>query len=132
MLLVVAGVIVWQSVDRLLHPVAIHYSEALVVAVVGLLVNLGSAAILHHKEEHGDHNIRAAYLHVLADALTSLTAIIGLAVAMVWDFPFIDAVGGIVSSLIITRWSFGLLRKTGLSLIGYAAKQKRPDDTGPF
>ena len=132
MLLIFAGVIVWQSVDRLVHPVAIHYVEALVVASVGLLVNLGSAAILHHKEEHGDHNIRAAYLHVLADALTSLTAIVGLAVAMVWDFPFIDAVGGIVSSLIITRWSFGLLRKTGLSLIGYSAKQKRPDDPGPF
>jgi cation diffusion facilitator family transporter len=127
MLLIFAGVIVWQSVDRLLHPVNIHYTEAIIVAVVGLIVNLVSALILHHREEHGDHNIRAAYLHVLADALTSLTAIIGLAVAMAWDFPFIDAIGGIVSSIVITRWSVGLLRKTGLSLIGYSAKQKRPD-----
>ncbi len=126
-LLVFAGVIVWQSVDRLVHPVSIRYTEALVVAAVGLAVNLGSAAILHHPHGEGDHNIRAAYLHVLADALTSVTAIIGLAVAMRWDFPFIDAAGGILSSLIITRWSVGLLRRTGLSLIGYSPKQKRPE-----
>ena len=126
-LLIFAGLIIYQSVSRLLHPVTIHYTEAIVVASVGLVVNLVSAFILHHKEEHSDLNIRAAYFHVLADALTSLTAIVGLVVAMVWDISWIDAAGGIVSAVIITRWSFGLLKKTGLSLINYdQTKKGRP------
>src|SRR5512138_620278 len=118
LLLVFVGVIIYQSIHRLLNPVNIHYPEAITVAFIGLLVNLASAVILHHREEHGDHNIKAAYLHVLADALTSVTAILGLGVAMIWDFPFIDAIGGILSSVIITRWSLLLLTRTGLSLIG--------------
>lgn len=122
LLLIFVGVIVYQSVSRLMHPVAIQYTEAIIVAVIGLVVNLVSAILLHHHDEQGDQNIRAAYLHVLADALTSVTAIIGLAVAMIWDFPFIDAIGGILSSVIITRWSIGLLKKTGLSLIDYSEK----------
>lgn len=120
LLLVFAGVIVYQSVSRLLHPVTIHYTEAIVVASAGLLVNLVSALLLHHHEDESDHNIRAAYLHVLADALTSVAAVAGLLAAMVWNLVFIDAIGGIASSVIITVWSLGLLRKTGFSLIGYS------------
>jgi cation diffusion facilitator family transporter len=122
LLLVFAGVIVYQSVSRLIHPVAIHYTEAIVVASAGLLVNLVSAFLLHPHDE-GDHNIRAAYLHVMADALTSVTAVAGLLAAMVWNLGYIDAIGGIASSVIITVWSLGLLRKTGFSLIGYSNKK---------
>jgi cation diffusion facilitator family transporter len=122
LLLVFAGVIIYESVNRLANPVRIHYSEAIIVAVIGLVVNLLSAVILHHKEEHGDHNIKAAYLHVLADALTSVTAIVGLVVAMLWDFTVIDAIGGILSSVVITRWSVIILKRTGLALIGYSRK----------
>jgi cation diffusion facilitator family transporter len=122
LLLVFAGVIIYESVNRLVSPVEIHYSEAIIVAVIGLVVNLLSAVILHHKEEHGDHNIKAAYLHVLADALTSVTAIVGLVVAMIWDFTIIDAIGGILSSIVITRWSVIILKRTGLALIGYNKK----------
>jgi cation diffusion facilitator family transporter len=128
LLLIFTGVIVYQSVSRLIHPVEIHYTEAIIVACLGLLVNLVSAVLLHHRDE-GDHNIRAAYLHVLADALTSVAAVCGLYAAMLWDVAYIDAAGGIISSVIITVWSIGLLKKTGFSLIGYS-KKKPPRKTG--
>ena len=70
--------------------------------------------------EQSDHNIRAAYMHVIADALTSLSAIIGLTAAMIWDIPFVDAVAALVSSLVIIRWSFGLLKDTGKALLDIA------------
>jgi cation diffusion facilitator family transporter len=123
LLLVFAAFIIYESVSRLIQPISIHYTEAIVVASIGLLVNLVSAWILHLREEHHDHNIKAAYLHVLADALTSVTAILGLVVAKIWDFPYIDAIGGILSSIIIIRWSFGLLRKTVLSILDYSGKK---------
>jgi len=72
---------------------------------------------LHHDHEHSDHNIRAAYLHVIADALTSMTAIIGLTAAMIWDIIWLDALGAIISSFVIIRWSFGLLRESGKVLL---------------
>jgi cation diffusion facilitator family transporter len=122
-LLVFAGVIIYQSVRRLVEPISIHYLEAIIVACVGLIVNIVSAWILHRKEPHHDHNLKAAYLHVIADALTSVTAIVGLGVAKIWDFPYIDAIGGILSSLFIIRWSIGLLRKTVLSILDYSGEK---------
>jgi len=73
------------------------------VAVTGLLVNIGCALLLQYKHEHSDHNINAAYLHVLADALTSLTVIIGLTAAMIWDMLWFDALVAIISSFVIIR-----------------------------
>jgi cation diffusion facilitator family transporter len=87
------------------------------VATIGLAVNVISAFILHHKEEHSDHNIRAAYLHVIADALTSLSAILGLTAAMLWDIPFVDTLAAIVSSFVIIKWSVGLLKDSGKVLL---------------
>jgi len=117
LLLIFAIVIIVEAVQRFMNPVDIVYKEAIIVAGIGLVVNILSALLLHHDHEHSDHNIRAAYLHVLADALTSLSAILGLTAAMIWDIPFIDAVAAIISSLVIVRWSIGLLKDSGKSLL---------------
>lgn len=117
MLLIFALVILVEAIERLFNPMQIDYKEAILIATIGLLVNIASAFLLHHEEEHSDHNIRAAYLHVLADALTSLSAIIGLGAAMIWDIPFIDTIAAVISSLLIIKWSVGLLRKSGRVLL---------------
>jgi cation diffusion facilitator family transporter len=119
MLLIFAFVISAEAIGRLFNPVQIQFKEAIVVAIIGLMVNIVSAFLLHHDHEHTDHNIKAAYLHVLADALTSVTAIIGLTVAMIWNILWLDSVGAIISSVVIVRWSIGLLRGTGKVLIDY-------------
>lgn len=116
-LLIFAVVIIVEAVQRFLNPVDIVYKEAILVALIGLVVNILSAVLLHHDHDHSDHNIRAAYLHVLADALTSLSAILGLTAAMIWEIPFIDAIAAIVSSLVIIRWSVGLLKDSGKALL---------------
>jgi cation diffusion facilitator family transporter len=117
MLLIFAFVIMIGAIRRGLNPVEIDYLEAIIIASAGLLVNIASAIILHHDHEHSDHNIRAAYLHVLADALTSVSAIAGITAAWIWNFPLIDAIAAILSSLVIIRWSVGLLRDSGKSLL---------------
>jgi cation diffusion facilitator family transporter len=117
LLLVFAIVIMVEAVQRFFNPADIIYREAITVAVIGLIVNVVSAFILHHKHEHTDHNIRAAYLHVIADTLTSLSAIIGLTAAMIWNIPFIDPLAAIISSFVIVRWSVGLLKGSGMVLL---------------
>jgi cation diffusion facilitator family transporter len=116
-LLIFAFVIMTEAVKRSLNPVEINYLEAIIIASIGLLVNIASAMVLHHDKEHEDLNIRAAYLHVLADALTSISAIAGLAAAWIWDIPLIDAAAAILSSLVIIKWSVGLLKDSGKSLL---------------
>ena len=119
---------VWESVSRLFAPVAIHYTEAMIVAAFGLVVNLASAWLLdhdhdhdhphadHHDHDHGhghehvDHNLRAAYLHVLADALTSVLAIVALGGGMLFGWAFLDPVMGIVGAFLVGRWAIGLAR----------------------
>lgn len=118
MLLIFALAILFQASQRLFDPAVILYREALIVAMVGLVVNVISAFLLHHEQEEADHNIRAAYLHVLADALTSITAIIGLTAAWVWEIPWIDPVVAFLGSLVIIRWAAGLLKATGKELLG--------------
>ena len=125
LLLIFAIVIIVEAVQRFMNPVDIIYKEAIIVAGIGLLVNILSAILLHHDHEHSDHNIRAAYLHVLADALTSLSAILGLTAAMIWDIPFIDAVAAIISSLVIIRWSVGLLKVSGKTLLDIHQKDSK-------
>ena len=118
----VALMMVVESVRRLLAPERIHFSEALLVAVIGLVVNLLSAWMLHgsgghshahdgHHHGHHDHNLRAAYLHVVADALTSpLLAILALLAGQHLGLVWMDPLMGIVGALVITRWALGLLR----------------------
>ncbi len=117
MLLIFAVVIFTEAIQRIFNPSVIHYKEAIVVASVGLLVNITCAYILHPGHEHSDHNIKAAYLHVLADALTSVSAIAGLTAAMIWNIVWFDAIAAIISSFIIIRWSVGLLKDSGKVLL---------------
>jgi cobalt-zinc-cadmium efflux system protein len=117
MLLIFAIVIMVEAAQRFITPEVINYREAIGIAFIGLLVNIASAFLLHHEHGHGDHNIRAAYLHVIADALTSVSAIIGLFAAMTWDIPFIDTIAAVVSSLVIVKWSVGLLKDSGKVLL---------------
>ena len=124
MLLIFAIVIMVEAVERFFNPADIVYKEAILVAIIGLVVNIASAFLLHHKDEHSDYNIQAAYLHVIADALTSLSAILGLTAAMIWDIPFIDTIAAIVSSLVIIKWSVGLLRDSGSALLDIKTEHK--------
>lgn len=125
LLFVFAIYIVVEAIGRLYSPVTIAYNEAIVVACVGLAVNVASAFLLHHDHEHSDHNIKAAYLHVIADALTSLSAIGGLIAAMVWNIPFIDTIAALISSAVIVKWAYGLLRDTGKALLDIKAETTR-------
>ncbi len=117
MLLIFALVIVVEAVERFFNPLDIVYREAILVAIIGLAVNIASAFLLHHEHEHSDHNIRAAYLHVIADALTSVSAILGLTAAMIWDIPFVDTIAALISSFVIIKWSVGLLKESGKALL---------------
>lgn len=88
----------------------------MVVAVIGIVVNIICAFILHEKHGEGDYNSHSAYLHVLADALTSLGAIFGLICAMIWNIIWIDTVVALVCSLVIIRWAKRLLTNTEKAL----------------
>lgn len=117
LLLIFAVVIMVEAIHRLYNPLTIEFRDAIVVAIIGLIVNMVSAFLLHHDHGDSDHNIRAAYLHVLADALTSVTAIIGLTGAMIWNIIWLDALGAILGSFVILKWSVGLLLESGKELL---------------
>lgn len=145
LLAVFALMMAWGSVERLIHPVPIAFNQAILVAVIGLLVNGASVFILgegehnhHHRHSHedhqhghehdhehdhdghhhgGDHNLKAAYYHVLADALTSILAIIALLAAKYFDLIWMDPVMGLVGAALVTRWSVGLVKATGAVLL---------------
>jgi cation diffusion facilitator family transporter len=116
-LLLFAVFIMVEAFERFFVPQSIQYTDAIIVAIIGLLVNIVSAALLHHDHDNADHNIKAAYLHVLADALTSISAIAGLFAARQWDIPFIDPLVAVVSSLVIIKWSVGLLKSSAKVLV---------------
>jgi cation diffusion facilitator family transporter len=129
-LIVVAAFMVLESTMRLFSPRAIEFNEAIAIALLGLAVNLLSAWWLHDHggendhlvAEHGepgarnhsapahDHNLRAAYLHVLADALTSVLALVALGCGKLFGWIWMDSLMGIVGALVIARWCYGLLR----------------------
>jgi cation diffusion facilitator family transporter len=135
LLAVVAFMMAWESVVRLLRPSAINFDDAMLVAVIGLAVNLVCAWMLggHHDHEHGhehgrghhhhgDHrhedlNQRAAYLHVVADAGTSVLAIAALAGGKYWGAAWLDPVMGIAGSALVSVWALGLMRDTGRVLL---------------
>jgi cation diffusion facilitator family transporter len=128
-LAIIALAMAWFSIERLFAPAPIAFDEAIVVAAVGLAVNLVSARLLHHGEHHdhehhgghahmhADHNIRSAYLHVLADALTSVLAIAALVGGKFLGWVWLDPMMGIIGGAVIARWSWGLLRDTGRVLL---------------
>jgi cobalt-zinc-cadmium efflux system protein len=122
-LLIFSFVILVEAIQRIITPFEIQFREAIMIAVLGLGVNIASAFILHHEKEESDHNIRAAYLHVMADAFTSITAIIGLIAALIWDIVWFDALGGILSSFVIIKWSVSLMKDSGRVLLDLGSKQ---------
>ena len=121
---VVAFLMVIESVQRFLSPVVIHFNEAIFVAVIGLAVNIISAFLLKDTDHdhHNDHNLRAAYLHVMADALTSILAIMALFTGKFFGWVWMDPVMGIVGAVLITRWSYGLMKDTGKILLDSGVK----------
>ena len=129
-LAMIAVQIAYESMSRLIHPVSIAYGEAIAVAALGLGVNLVSAWLLRddhdyhghdHTHDHGhrhhDNNLRAAFVHVMADAATSVLAIAALVVAMVSQWVWADPAVGIVGSLVIASWAVGLMRASGAVLL---------------
>lgn len=110
-----------ESVMRLVSPGPIDFSAALVVAIIGLAVNLLSAWLLReHPHAHGcrhDHNREAAFVHVLSDALTSALAIAALYCGRRYGLAWLDPLMGLVGAVVIARWSTGLLRRTGAALL---------------
>ncbi len=133
-LAMIALLIGYEAVERLLSPVPIAFPEAIGVACIGLVVNLASVWLLReephhhagdhddddgdaHDHHHRDHNLRAAYIHVLADAATSLMAIAGLSVAWLLGWIWIDAVVGMIGAAVIANWSYGLVRSAGRVLL---------------
>ena len=149
-LALVALLIGYESFLRLVSPVPISFGQAIAVAFVGLAVNLASAWLLkddhhHHGHDHGHHdhdhdhdvphaggrdnNLRAAYLHVLADALTSVLAIAALGLGSLYGWIWLDPVMGIVGALVIARWSWGLVRDAGAVLLDYVPEgEDLPDE----
>jgi cation diffusion facilitator family transporter len=125
LLIVFALMMVWESMHRFLAPIEIIFNQAIIVAVLGLLVNAISYIILSgrhhlnqlaengvHSHDHSDHNLKAATLHVLADALTSIFAILALLTAKYAGLIWMDPLMGVVGAILVTRWSIGLLRDT--------------------
>ncbi|BAQ60894.1 cobalt-zinc-cadmium resistance protein CzcD [Geminocystis sp. NIES-3708] len=121
-----------ESIVRLFDPQEIQFNQAIYVAILGLIVNIVSAFLLqehdHHNHEHShhhhDHNLRAAYFHVLADALTSVLAIIALLTARQWGWIWMDAVMGLVATLVIGKWAWGLIADTATILLDGSVNQK--------
>lgn len=130
-LAMIALLIGYESIGRLMNPVPISFNEAIPLAAIGLLVNLLSAFLLHdghdhhHDHEHADyhhqhradHNLRAAYIHVMADAAVSVLVLIGLIAARLLGWLWIDPVMGILGMLVIANWSWNLIRNSGAVLL---------------
>ena len=144
LLAIFALIMGFESIVRLLNPVEIVFNQAIFVAVLGLIVNGVSVFILgvddhghdhdhdhdheagghhHHHHHHHDHNLKSAYLHVMADALTSVLAIIALLAAKYFGYIWMDPVMGIVGAVLVARWSYGLLGSTSGVLLDRQAPE---------
>jgi cation diffusion facilitator family transporter len=130
LLLLVAVAMFYQSVERLISPTTIQYDQAIAIGIIGLAVNLACAWLLrdghHHDHGHGhshvheghqDLNLRAAYMHVVADAATSVLAIIALVSGKLWGAGWLDPVMGIVGAALVASWAYALLRESGRVLL---------------
>ena len=135
LLMVVAILMAFQSIERLINPIDIHYNQAIPIAILGLVINLICAWLLHddhhhhhhhhhhheneqqHEHHHHDLNQKAAFMHVVADAVTSVFAIIALFAAKYLGWGFLDALLGIVGSILVAKWAIGLIKETGKTLL---------------
>jgi len=135
---VVAFLMAGESVHRIFVPLPIHFNEAIAIACVALTVNLVCAVLLkedhqhehHHQHAHNhDLNLRAAYLHVLADAFTTFLAIIALTSGKFFGWSWLDPVVGLVGSGVVFSWAYGLLRDTSGILLDRTPKSSDlPDE----
>jgi cation diffusion facilitator family transporter len=140
-LAVIALLMAGESVHRFFTPLSIHFNEAIGIAVLGLIVNLTCARVLTHEHDpghahshtghdhHHDLNLRAAYLHVLADAFTSLTAISALVAGKFFAWTWLDPAVGILGSGVVMSWAYSLIRDTsGILLDRTPATSDLPDE----
>ena len=124
--------IIWESVERFFNPLSISFTDAIIVAVIGLVVNLICVLVLgdthnhshacgshHHEHEHENLNYKAAYLHILADAFTSILAIGALLLGKYFGLVFLDPVIGILGGIIIAKWAVGLIKSSSLILLDF-------------
>jgi cation diffusion facilitator family transporter len=139
-LIFIALFMAYESIVRMVNPVEIQYNQAIFIAVIGLIVNGVSMVILgeknhvhdhdhedHHHEDHqhahggsgDDHNLKAAYLHVLTDAMTSILAIVALLAAKYFNLVWMDPLMGIVGAFLVIRWSVGLIQGTTKVLLDH-------------
>ncbi len=127
-----------ESLQRIVTPAAVQYGDALLIAVIGLVVNLVSALILKDSHDHAGHahghdnNMRAAYLHVLADAATSVLAIAALAAGFYFGLGILDPLAALVGAFVIGSWSYGLIRDSGMVLLDANADPGRSDEIRGF
>jgi len=131
-LTLISFAMIFESSARLFTPISIRFNEAIFVAIIGLAVNLVCAYLLHGNEidhhhsdhehnDHLDHNLRAAYLHVIADALTSVLAIVALITGKYFGWVWMDPIMGIVGAIVILKWAYSLVTQTGKILLDYNA-----------
>lgn len=140
---IVALMMMVESIHRLFNPESIQFNEAIMVAVIGLVVNLASMLLLqdhhhhghdhhdhhgHDHEHHHDHNLTAAYFHVLADTLTSLLAIVALIVGKFYGWIWLDAMMGIVGAVVIGKWTLGLMKQTAPVLLDESINKSYQDE----
>ncbi|MCC8254769.1 CDF family Co(II)/Ni(II) efflux transporter DmeF [Vibrio campbellii] len=138
---IVALMMMVESIHRLFNPESIQFNEAIMVAVIGLVVNLASMLLLqdhhhhghdhhdhHEHEHHHDHNLTAAYFHVLADTLTSLLAIVALIVGKFYGWIWLDAMMGIVGAVVIGKWTLGLMKQTAPVLLDESINKSYRDE----
>lgn len=125
--------IIWESIERFFHPLNISFSEAILVAIIGLVVNLLCVLVMggkhhHHEHNHRHHhpeisvenlNYKAAYLHILADALTSIFAISALILGKYLGWVILDPIIGILGGIIIAKWAIGLLISSSKILLDF-------------
>ncbi len=144
LVVVFALIMAWGSIQRIVSPVGIDFNQAILVAIVGLVVNGVCLLVLggggddhsHHVQEdrghgdprhfhvhHADHNLWSAYLHVLADALTSVLAIIALLAGKYLGLIWMDPLMGLVGAVLVSRWSWGLIRSSGHVLLDMRVDQ---------
>ncbi len=131
-LVMIAALMLIGSIERMISPQPIDYRDAIWVAAIGLVVNLACALVLnraalagHHGHDHGDHdhashqdlNLKAAYIHVLADAATSVLAIVALAGGLAYGWGWLDPAMGVLGAVLIARWAKGILVDTGKVLL---------------
>jgi cation diffusion facilitator family transporter len=151
-LAMIALLIGYEAISRLLQPVAISFNEAIPIAMLGLVVNLASAWLLsgghhhghdhdhghhhahgdshgdHHRAHHRDNNMRAAVVHVMADAAVSVLVIVGLVLARAFGWLWMDPLAGLIGALVIANWSVGLLRDTGNTLLDRTPDPRMAED----